>query len=868
MKLHFDPNQTYQQDAVNAVTGIFEGQELENSEFSLCTAGEMFSEMGFGNMLFSSKKQIKKRQLQRILENVKAIQQRNGIESVASDLQGMNFSVEMETGTGKTYVYLRTIYEMNKLYGFRKFVIVVPSIAIREGVLKNLHVTHEHFQSLYDNVSLSFEVYDSKKVSNLRNFALSNVIQVLVLNIDAFAKHENIINKSNDRLSGKSPIEFIQAASPIVIVDEPQNMETNNSKRAIRNLKPLCTLRYSATHTNLYNLVYSLNPVKAYDLGLVKQIEVDSVVSGNAMNDAYIKVENVLNRRKSEIVAKIQLNVNTPQGVKRKSVIVNHKHGFDLFKLSGEREVYRDLYIEEIDVQSQSVSLSNGQTLVVGETQGGSNDEVQKYMIRRTVEEHLKKEVQYAKKGVKVLSLFFIDRVKNYRDDSESRGLGKFARWFEEIYSEEIRNPKYAALKKFKVEAVHGGYFSQDRKRKLKDTDGDTQDDNDTYKTIMRDKEHLLDITTPLRFIFSHSALREGWDNPNVFQICTLNETQSGMKKRQEIGRGLRLCVDDSGRRIYDKDINCLTVIANESYDNFAKALQQEIEENCGVDFRGRVKNGRGREQVSCRKDFQMEPKFLEIWNRIKDRTRYNVSCKTEELIKCAGKAVKDMPDILRPSVYSMRVGIRIGADGVSVGSENSVTDEGNLKSIPPDSVLVGGNVLPDIISYIQAKTTLTRKTIFDIIQESGRIKDFIVNPQMFMDNAVCAIKKTLCNLMVNGIKYEKMLNEIYEMTLVDNAEFQNYIGRNTYKISKPDMTIDENNIPTDTKVKYPFAKNCENNENNIDFYFKLPDWFKISTPIGKYNPDWAVVLKGESKVYFIAETRGGLGGNCVPANY
>jgi type III restriction enzyme len=336
MKLHFDPNQPYQLDAIRAVTDVFEGQELSNNdfEFSLSAAGSMLSEDGFGNKLNIDE--------ERILKNVKAVQEKNGIEGAGSELLGMNFSVEMETGTGKTYVYLRTIYELNKLYGFSKFAIVVPSIAIREGVLKNLQITHEHFQPLYENVCLSFAVYDSKKVSSLRNFANSNAIQILVMNIDAFAKDENIINKPNDRLGGKPPIEFIQATRPIVIVDEPQNMETENRKRAIQKLNPLCTLRYSATHTNLYNLVYSLNPVKAYDLGLVKQIEVDSVMDENAMNDAFIKVESIRHCGRNRIIAKVLLNVNTPKGVRRKVITVGGGNA-DLFKLSGDHEIYRDL---------------------------------------------------------------------------------------------------------------------------------------------------------------------------------------------------------------------------------------------------------------------------------------------------------------------------------------------------------------------------------------------------------------------------------------------------------------------------------------------------------------------------------------------
>ncbi len=530
MKLHFDSNQEYQLDAIKAITDIFEGQPLSDGdfEFSVSSAGALLSENGLGNHLALSEEQI--------LENVKTIQQRNEIKDKVSELQGMNFSVEMETGTGKTYVYLRTIYELNRLYGFKKFVIVVPSIAIREGVLKNLQITNEHFQSLYDKAAINFDIYDSKKVSHLRGFASANTIQILILNIDAFAKDENIINKPNDKLTGKKPIEFIQSSRPIVIVDEPQNMETDIRKKAIENLNPLCTLRYSATHTNLYNLMYSLNPVKAYDLGLVKQIEVDSVVSENAMNDAFVQVEKIQPSGKNKIIAKLKIDVNTAKGVVRKSVTVD-RDKYDLYKLSGERDIYQDLKVTEIDLSNQVVSLSNGQMLTVGETQGGLNDEVLRYMVQKTVEEHLKKEKFYKPKGIKVLTLFFIDKVKNYRDyDSSGNPLkGKFAEWFEEIFQNEIRKTAFAGLIHYSVDEIHNGYFSQDNKGRIKDTGGETQADDDTYKLIMQDKEKLLDINTPLRFIFSHSALREGWDNPNVFQICTLNETKSEIKKRQEI---------------------------------------------------------------------------------------------------------------------------------------------------------------------------------------------------------------------------------------------------------------------------------------------------------------------------------------------
>lgn len=837
MKLHFDSNQEYQLDAINAITDLFEGQPLNTGdfEFSLKASGALLSENGFGNNLQLSEDQI--------FENVKAIQKRNEIKKPASELNGMNFTVEMETGTGKTYVYLRTIYQLNQLYGFKKFVIVVPSVAIREGVLKNLQITHDHFQYIYDKATINFDIYDSKKVSNLRGFASNNSIQILVINIDAFAKDENIINKPNDKLTGKKPIEFIQSSKPIVIVDEPQNMETAIRKKAIENLLPLCTLRYSATHTNLYNLMYSLNPVKAYDLGLVKQIEVDSVISENAMNEAFIQLENI-SATKTKITAKIKIDCNTDKGVVKKSITV--KAGDDLYKHSNQREVYKDGFIiDEIDAGNASITLTNGLILAVGEAQGGMNDEVMKYMIHKTVEEHLKKERTYKSKGIKVLSLFFIDRVKNYReyDENGNQVKGKFALWFEEIY--------IGLAKRFHTSSgedyneVHNGYFSQDNKGRLKDTGGETQANDETYKLIMQDKERLLDLNTPLSFIFSHSALREGWDNPNVFQICTFNETRSEIKKRQEIGRGLRLSVNQEGQRIFDRNINKLTVVANEAYEDFAKALQQEIEQDCGVDFSGRIKDKGKKHKVNLRKGFEADPKFLQIWDKIKFNTNYSVEYETSELIILAAKVVKQMPETKKPSIKSTKKRLLITDEGIE---GLLLSDSGNDNYGIPF-------VIPDMLAYIKSKTELTRSTILEILKKSGRIKEVLVNPQFFMDNSVSAIKSTLYELMIDGIKYEKIGGKIYEMQLFEDNELDIYLDQYTFTVNNADKTIYENFIPLDSGTENQFAKDCESSDN-IEFFFKLPFWFKIPTPIGNYNPDWAIVFKDEKKIYFVAETK------------
>lgn len=838
MKLTFEPNLQFQQDAIKSITDLFEGQPLEDGlfNFDLIEKDTLQLIDGVGNNMIISQDQI--------LENLQSIQAANEIK-VSKELDGMNFSVEMETGTGKTYVYLRTIYELNQLYGFKKFVIVVPSVAIREGVLKNLEITSEHFENLYDNIPVNFQVYDSSKVSALRGFATNNNIEILVINIDSFAKDQNIINQAHYKANGRKPVEFIQSTNPFVIIDEPQKMETEKRIAAIENLNALCTLRYSATHKNQYNLTYSLNPVKAYDLGLVKQIEVDSIIEENAYNDAFVALHSV-KATKSKVTAKLIINVNDKSGVKKKKVTV--AVGKDLYKLSNEREIYADGYIiEEIDVANGCVSLSNGSILYKGDSQGGLTDEVMKFQIRKTVEEHLKKERRLNKIGIKVLSLFFIDKVANYRgyDDQGNAVSGKFAVWFEEIYNEYMQKSAFAELDKFAVNTVHNGYFSQDRKGKLKDTSGETKADDDTYNLIMKDKEKLLSLENPLRFIFSHSALREGWDNPNVFQICTLNETKSEIKKRQEIGRGLRLAVDQSGRRTYDRNINRLTVVANESYDDFAKTLQKEIEEDCGVSFEGRIKKTRDRTPIKYRKGFEVDARFLEIWEKLKQKTTYRVNYKSDELIQFAAKALKELPAIKSPSVRSTKVTLHM-------------TDEGIESQHAGDKVASYDNIswpIPDILGYIQNKTELTRSTIQEILTASGRIGDILINPQLFLDLASQAIQRTLYSLMIAGIKYQHIGGSEYKMALFEDQELEVYLNNYTFTLNDPDKSIYEEFIPLDSGVENQFAKDCETNPQ-IQFYFKLPNWFKIPTPIGNYNPDWALVFEDDKKIYFVAETK------------
>lgn len=852
MKLHFDSKQQYQLDAISSVTRLFEGQPLSKGEFELSGNGILdLTELGFGNIISITETDLLKNLQQVQLENELSHSERlekfsykesNGGEQVV-ETAFPNFTVEMETGTGKTYVYLRTIYELNKLYGFTKFVIVVPSIAIREGVLKSLQITEEHLQNLYNRVPVNYFVYDSRRLPQLKNFATSNAIQIMIINIDSFAKDTNIINLERDSTQGKRPIEYIQATKPIVILDEPQNMETDIRKKGIANLNPLFVLRYSATHKYLYNIIYKLDPVKAYDLGLVKQIEVDSVYSENDFNDAFIQLENITSA-KTKITAKVKIDVNSDSGVKRKSVKVDARN-YDLYKLSGNREQYKDLLVIATNFEEKYIELSNGKIIHIGETTGDFKDEIMKVQIQKAVEEHFIKEKQLKEKGIKVLSLFFIDRVANYRsyDENGNPAKGKFALWFEESF--EKFKTKFSDVINYDKEKVHNGYFAQDSKGHFKDSKtGESKDDDSTYQLIMRDKERLLNPEEPLRFIFSHSALREGWDNTNVFQICTLNETTSEMKKRQEIGRGLRLCVNENGYRVLDKNINRLTVIANESYEEFANKLQQEIEEDCGVEFTGRIRDKRKRVQIKLRKAFEADPRFLELWDKIKHKTKYKVDYSTNELIRAAAKAIKRMPEVTQPLIRTMKTGVNLVREGV----------EGYQINFGVHKIEDYRTEIPDIAGYIQSRTDLTRSTIIKILLESERLNDVLKNPQLFLDMTVKQIKDVLNELMVEGIKYEKIgETQYYSMELFAEKELDGYKDY-LYKVKNEDKTL-YNYIPFDSEVEKKFAEQCETNER-VEFYIKLPNWFVINTPIGTYNPDWALIFKNDKKIYFIAETK------------
>ena len=850
-----------------------------------------------------------------------------------------HFSVEMETGTGKTYVYLRTIFELSRRYGFQKFIIVVPSVAIREGVLKNIEITAEHFRALYNNLPFEHFVYDARKVNRLRQFATSNTLQILVINIDAFRKNftgteeeqkSNVIYKESDKLSGRQPIEFVQAARPIVIIDEPQSVDaTDRAQEAIKALNPLCTLRYSATHRHPYNLVYRLDPVRAFELKLVKQIVVASAVAEDAANDAFVRVEQIDNKK--GIKAKLRIHMQTAGGPKEKSVTV--KNGADLFVLSNERSHYAQGFsVAEINAEpgNEFIRFTNGRTLRLGEEIGGLRDDIWHTQIKHTIKRHLDKELQVRERGIKVLSLFFIDRVANYRDyDGAGQPIkGKFAQAFEAELTALARDERYRALTWLQepIEKLHNGYFAQDRKGVLKDTRGDTQADDEVYNLIMKDKERLLALDEPLRFIFSHSALREGWDNPNVFQICTLNETHSVMKKRQEIGRGLRLPVDQNGLRVFDASVNKLYVMANESYEDFARALQTEYEEECGVTF-GKVplmalaklthvvdgheqpigreaaanrsappwsrrrcstrmavssqhltrsaktsrsscpkpsatwcrlsltccrptrssgtsaKNGT-RGSISLKKEVTLSPEFQALWDRIKPKTTYRVEFETEVLVQRAIEAIKRMERIETPRVHVIAGQLGVGKGGVTA----------TIMSAAEEHVEQGSRPIPDLLAYLQNETELTRSTLVRILKASGRLDEFFNNPQRFMDAVAAILKHELHRLLVDGIKYERLPGTgpeaEWEMLLFKNAEMINYLNALQVRKSVYEYVV------YDSEVERAFASQLDARED-IKLFVKLPGWFQIDTPIGTYNPDWAILKHDGQALYLVRETKG-----------
>lgn len=806
----------YQKQAIDSIVDLFQGEITHHQDdFSLSDKDNM---RVIANELSLSKDDI--------FNNLKNIQTQNQL-SLSDKLDNLYFSVEMETGTGKTFVYLNTIFELYQRYGWRKFIIVVPSVAIREGVLQTLNSTKAHFKDEFNSPIYHYGEYSGQKTNALKHFATSTNIEILVMNIQSFEKESNIINQQREN---GVLMELIQATNPIIIIDEPQNISSDKRKNAIENLNPLFTVGYSATHKEIINKVYSLNPVQAFEKNLVKQIVVNSVISQDK-NNAFIELKEITN--KSGLKAKIIFDISEKQQLKRKAITV--KLGDDLYEKSKQNPNYQGFIITGIDLENQMIKFSNGIEIARGVNMDCLRDEIMKQQIHYTIKEHLKHEKELNKDGIKVLSLFFIDKVENYRTNAQGE-LGKFYEWFEELYELETKQS---------ASGVHKGYFSQDKKGNAKNSNGTTKDDNDAYELIMKDKERLLSLDEPVRFIFSHSALKEGWDNPNVFQICTLNETTSVIKKRQEIGRGLRLPVNQKGERIYDEKVNILTVIPNESYEQFANSLQQEYIDDCGIKFeKSHLKNAKNERTVTYRFDAFTDPLFLQIWERIRHKTSYRVQFDSDELIDNASQKIHVMPKIDIPKIEIKKARM----------VQNSETGIETQEIFSQSEHIQTKFVIPDILKVLQQKTGLTRNTLVQILQQSGRIDEVKSNPQRFIETVAEIINDELYDLMKNGIYYQK-LDKVYEQSLFKTYKI--YANQYTFNVNKMDKTIYNGVLDLDSNTENQFATDCENYDEQVAFYFKLPKKFKIPTPIGNYNPDWAVVIKKNGEqVYFIAETK------------
>lgn len=979
MKLKFKKQQ-YQENAAQAVVKCFEGQ---SNGFRRDLIGRREKEINILNWNESATEDIisfgnKKIELlsEDIRKNIRNVQKQNNLD-YTDNAGTMNYSIEMETGTGKTYTYIKTMYELNKAYGWSKFIVMTPSIAIREGVLKSFQITEDHFQEMYGK-KIRYFVYNSNNssnLSNINNFAEDNNIQVMIINYQAFntrSKENRKIYEELDELQSRKPIDVIKSTNPILIVDEPQKM--GKTEELLKEFNPLFILRYSATHKDdfKYNMIYRLDAVDAYNQKLVKKINVKGIeILNDKSESTYLYLEGV-EISKSDPVARIEMEVKSATGTKK--VMKTLKQGANLYEISDGLEQYKGYVISEIDArnsQYDKVSFTNGKELITGQVIGNAEENyMARIQIRETIKSHFEKEREFYKKGIKVLSLFFIDEVAKYKiyDESKKAHNGEYAKIFEEEYNN-IYNEYYNFLdedyKKYldnlRGKKVHSGYFSVDKKAskglskdelvyidsKIDDKKDGTSSDEDAYDLIMRDKERLLSLEEPVRFIFSHSALREGWDNPNIFQICTLKKSNSEISKRQEIGRGLRICVNNSGDRMdystLESDffsINNLTVIASESYDSFAKSLQKEIAENLSrksyttfsnKQFEGKTLNNlngeakpldeRAVNQIyrsfmkndyiddndnitdKLREDIandnvivpeefdnfkeeyvnlikslytdivvpienvgkknirELKPndnfnkqEFQDLWNKINIKTIYEVDFNSQELVEKAVAKLNTHLQITKMKVRITQGSQNEGMTADQLKNESAMKSTGAKTEVYDDFVPVTTKY--DLIGSVSKDTGLTRHTIVEILSkiEPKVFALYQYNPEEFIRRASNLINEEKATTIIDGITYNKTEdrfdNEIFTINNVDGR-----IGDNAFEVKKHIYDF----LITDSKNEEKFAKDLENGE--VTVYAKLPNGFKIPTPVGNYNPDWAIVLdnKDFKYVYFIAETKGSM---------
>lgn len=951
MRFQFDPHQPYQASAIEAVTDLFDGQpadadQLETTFRQLSAEPALFDQSevpGQVSMDITAETGAVGNNLvldeDTILENLQRVQDRNGLESAQTLADGLHFDVEMETGTGKTYVYLRTAFELAKRYRFTKFIILVPSVAIREGVKTSIDLMREHFRHLYPEINMNASVYAGERAEEVRDFASMTSLQFLVMTIDSLRgdKNTRIMHQNRDKLAGLRPLDYLRATRPIVIMDEPQNMESKLSQSAVADLDPLCTLRYSATHRVTRNVVYRLDPLDAHQLGLVKTIVVADAQELGGTAKPYVKLLGV---SRDPFKASLKLMCRKKDGSYAKRT-VSASQGDDLERLSGGNPAYEGNWrVSEISAEPERIELSNHGYLSVGDELGSNQDAVFREMIRETIREHIRKELQVHAKGIKVLSLFFVDKVASYLGDGINNldANGDFAAWFDELYAEELaRQPEARAIMPATALEARSGYFAQMKSGRgknavmtFKDSSGKTKADDDAYELIMRDKARLLSMDEPVRFIFSHSALHEGWDNPNVFQICTLRDMTSETERRQTIGRGLRLPVNQAGERISDTGLAQLTVVANESYQAFASALQNEyqkagvaigfvrkqefsrlpitidgketvlgakrsadiwnhLHQRGYIDDQGEVQGSwvpeqlgftiglpgqyaeyeddvinivnackmetiikRKRERVTRKlnKELYAAPGFEEFWDKITQRTTYRVNFERQALVDACVNRIKTAPEIepIRIQVTRTKMTMtRGGTKGSTLGLRGAN--------------LTGSYPLPDIVAQLQEATSLTRKTIIDILIASGRLGEFLDNPNDFIKMASTCIQEELAHVVVEGIQYEKIGGSIYELRELqeDGLEEKGRFLDQLYQVANTEKT-DFNYVVYDSEVERQFAEYLDGRED-IRLFMKLPDKFRIPTPVGDYNPDWAIIKteEGQDRLYLIRETKSSL---------
>lgn len=969
MKLKFK-HQKFQADAAKAVVDVFKGQPFLTPTY-LMDSGKGAYQISIGANDFtgwSNHKLVPEMNNQVILENINKIQRANGIKP-SKDLEGMyNLTIEMETGTGKTYTYIKTMYELNKHYGWSKFIIVVPSIAIREGVYKSFEITQDHFAEEYGK-KIRFFIYDSKRLTEIDRFASDNNINVMIINSQAFnatGKDARRIRMKLDEFRSRRPIDILAQTNPILIIDEPQSVEGKKTKEGLKDFNPLMTLRYSATHREKYNMIYRLDAMDAYNKRLVKKIQVKGITqNGNTATDSYLYLEGI-NLSKAAPTATIQFDCKTKSGIKKKTKRV--EEGDNIYVLSGEMEEYKEGYtIATIDGRDESIELLNGIKMYAGDVIGEVNeDALRRIQIRETILSHIERERKLFYKGIKVLSLFFIDEVAKYKqyDKSGEAYNGTYADIFEEEYRDivgnlqiELGEDEYIKyLNEIDARSTHAGYFSIDKKgkmvdSKLKGRKGEKYcDDVDAYELIMKNKELLLDRNpkkSPVRFIFSHSALKEGWDNPNVFQICTLKQSGSEVRKRQEVGRGLRLCVNQDGERQDTsvlgsevQDINKLTVIASDSYENFAKGLQTEMSEaitdrprkvnaelfvdktitddngnqqvvdrvladkinfglivNGYVDSEGKltekyyedkknneikladevadssdavieiidsVYNTRGmiddarknNVELSVDEDKLYSKEFQALWKRINKKSYYTVDFNTEELVEKSISALDAKLHV--PKIFfKVETGTmeEIKSKDVLKSGTAFVREEANIYG--QGSHVVRSQVPYDLIGDVVKETGLTRKAVVKILTgiREDTFEQFKDNPEEFILRASRLINEEKATAIVQHISYD-LLDESYDTKLFTEPSIKGKLDVNARK-SKKHLY---DHVVYDSTNEKEFSEELDVS-NEVAVYVKLPSGFYISTPVGKYNPDWAIAFREGSvkHIYFVAETKGSM---------